>query len=94
MLTLLKTRDESLLFPVEPVATTWDLAFEKVRQANPAAVDLLRLCAFLAPDAIPEEIISGGAPDFGPVLQPVATDSWELDAAIRKLLKFSLVDRE
>jgi hypothetical protein len=91
---LLRTRDEPLVYPVEPVATTWDLAFEKVQQANPAAVDLLQLCAFLAPDAIPEEIISGGAPDLGLVLQPVATDSWALNAAIKELLKFSLVDRD
>ena len=26
------------------------------RQANPAAADLLRLCSFLSPEAIPEEI--------------------------------------
>src|SRR5205814_6116651 len=37
------------------VATTWSLSFEQVEQQNPAAADLLRLCAFLAPDAIPEE---------------------------------------
>ena len=91
---LLQTRDEPLTYPVEPVATTWDLAFEKVEKANPAAVDLLRLCAFLAPDAIPEEIISVGAPDLGPVLQPVAADSYALNEAIGELLKFSLVDRE
>src|SRR6266446_4022795 len=38
----------------ESVATTWSLAFQKVEQSNPAASDLLRLCAFLHPDAIPE----------------------------------------
>jgi hypothetical protein len=31
----------------EPVGTTWSLSFQKVEQANPAAADLLRLCAFL-----------------------------------------------
>jgi hypothetical protein len=31
----------------EPVATTWSLSFEKVEQQNPAAAELLRLCAFL-----------------------------------------------
>ena len=48
----------------EPVATTWSLAFEKVEQANLAAADLLRFCAFLAPDAIPEEIVTQGAADL------------------------------
>jgi tetratricopeptide (TPR) repeat protein len=44
----------------EPVATTWSLAFERVERANPAAADVLRLCAFLSPDAIPEEIVVAG----------------------------------
>jgi len=41
----------------EPVATTWSLSFEKVEQADPTAAELLRFCAFLAPDAIPEELL-------------------------------------
>ena len=90
---LLKIQGESLPYPVESVAATLHLAFEKV-QANPAAVDLLRLCAFLAPDAIPEEIISGGASGLGPVLQSAATDPLKLDAAIKELLKYSLVKRD
>jgi hypothetical protein len=36
----------------QPVATTWSLSFAKVDQANSAAAELLRFCAFLAPDAI------------------------------------------
>ena len=91
---LLKRRSALLPYPVESVAATWNLAVEKVRQINPAAVDLLHLCTFLAPDAIPEEIISEGAPDLGPVFQPVATDPLKLDAAIIELLKYSLIDRD
>ena len=78
----------------EPVATTWSLSFEKIELSNPAAAELLRLCAFLAPDAIPEEIITEGAPDLGPVLQPVAADLFELNAAIEALHKFSLIKRD
>src|SRR5579884_814205 len=44
-----------------PVAATWSLSFQKVEQTSPASTDLLRLCAFLAPDAIPEEIFTEGA---------------------------------
>src|SRR5262249_45113807 len=40
------------------VATTWSLSFQKVEQQCPAAADLLRLYAFLHPDAIPEEMIA------------------------------------
>ena len=77
----------------EPVATTWSLAFEQAGQAHPAAAELLRLCAFLHPDAIPEELISEGAPELGPILQRVGVDPLELDAAIEALRRYSLVRR-
>ena len=54
----------------KPVATTWNISFGKVEQQIPAAADLLRLCAFLAPDAIPEAILTKGAEVLGPVLAP------------------------
>jgi tetratricopeptide (TPR) repeat protein len=44
----------------QSVATTWSLSFEQAAQRNPVAADLLCLCAFLAPDAIPDEIIREG----------------------------------
>ena len=84
------------LVPGHPdsVATTWSLAFEHVEGANPAAIDLMRFCAFLAPDAIPEELISEGAPYLGPVLQPVVADRSKLNAALAELLKYSLIRRD
>jgi tetratricopeptide (TPR) repeat protein len=77
----------------EPVATTWSLSFQKVEQANPAAADLLRLCAFLDPDAIPEDILSEGAAETGPLLQLVATDPFQLNEAIEVLRTYSLIKR-
>jgi len=41
----------------ESVATTWLRSFAKVEQTSPTAAELLRACAFLAPDAIPEELL-------------------------------------
>jgi tetratricopeptide (TPR) repeat protein len=90
---LLKLRGGFVPGHPEAVATTWSLAFASVERANPAAVELLRLCAFLAPDAIPEEILTEGMPDLGPVLQPVAADPFELNLAIGELLKYSLLRR-
>ena len=78
----------------DPVAATWSLSFEKVEKANPAAAELLRFCAFLHPDAIPEEIITKGASELGPVLQPVAEEPIQLNKAIGELLKYSLVRRD
>ncbi len=62
----------------EPVTTTWSLSFQKVEQQNAAAADLLRFCAYLAPDAIPEEIIVTGAEHLGPLLQPLGDDLLDL----------------
>ncbi len=91
---LLKEHGEFVLDHPQPVATTWSLSFEKVEQANAAAAELLRFCAFLAPDAIPEELFSENAAELGPILEQVASDLTILNAAIRELLKYSLVHRD
>lgn len=75
----------------EPVATTWALAFEQVEQGNPMAADLLRLCAFLDPDAIPEEVLLVSIQQLAPVSDTV--DLLQLHEAIGALLRFSLVRR-
>src|SRR5450755_735015 len=77
-----------------PVATTWSLSFAQVEQKSPAAADLLRLCAFLAPDAIPEEIITEGAEHLGPNLAPVGADTYLLHQAVEALRAYSLLSRD
>lgn len=76
------------------VATTILLAVERAEQLHPAAADLLRLCAFFYPEAIPEELLVAGAPHLGPVLGPVAADPAALDLALAALRRFSLVTRQ
>ncbi|GJL67731.1 MAG: hypothetical protein NPIRA06_03660 [Nitrospirales bacterium] len=78
----------------DPVATTWVLSFQKIEQANPAAAELLRFCAFLHPDSIPEELITEGASELGPVLGPVAGNALFFNRAIGEILKFSLIHRD
>jgi len=78
----------------EPVASTWSLSFARVEETNPAAADLLRLCAYLAPDAIPEEILTQGAEHLGAVLGPVASDAFLLGQAIEALRAYSLIGRD
>jgi len=55
------------------VSVTFSLAFKKVAEASAAAADLVRVCAFLAPDAIPEEIFREGAAELGENLAKVET---------------------
>lgn len=76
------------------VASTWSLAFQQVQAANPAAAELLHLCAFLDPDVIPEVILTEGAALLGPVLAPVAADPFNWNEAIQGLRRYSLVNRD
>ena len=76
------------------VASTWSLSFERVEQECPVAAELLRLCAFLDPDAIPEVIITQGSNVLGPVLGSMATDPLLLNEAIQTLRRYSLIKRD
>jgi tetratricopeptide (TPR) repeat protein len=78
----------------DPVATTWVLSFENIEKANLAAAELLRFCAFLYPDGIPEEVFSEGASELGPVLGSVGSDALALNGAISEILKYSLLRRD
>ena len=91
---LLRTRGEFGYDHPKPIATTWSLSFEQVEQQNPAAADLLRLCAFLASDAIPQELLIAGAKELGDVLAPVVADTYLLDMAIATLRAYSLITRD
>src|SRR5581483_902279 len=77
-----------------PVATTWSLSFQRIEEKNPATAELLRLCAFLSPDAIAEEILTAGASVLGSVLALVAADTFLLNQAIEALRAYSLVRRD
>jgi hypothetical protein len=75
----------------QSVVATFALAFEKVREHNEGAADLLRLCAFLQPDTIPEELFLEAAPELGLRLRELASDPLALDEAIATLHAYSLV---
>jgi tetratricopeptide (TPR) repeat protein len=77
----------------ETVATTWDISIQKVEQEKPAAVALLKLCAFLAPDAIEEEMIVKGTKYLGKELSSVVADELLLNEVIEVLRRYSLVKR-
>ncbi len=75
------------------VAATWSLSFQQVEQESAAAADLLRLLAFLYPEAIPEEIIITGAVELGPTLDSIASDPLKVNEVIELLLRYSLIRR-
>jgi tetratricopeptide (TPR) repeat protein len=75
------------------VSITFSLAFEKVLQRNPTAADLIRVCAFLAPDAIPEEIFTAGAAELGENLSSLANKPLDFVKVIAEAGRFSLIYR-
>jgi tetratricopeptide (TPR) repeat protein len=64
-----------------------------VAAASATAADLVRACAFLAPDAIPEEIFSEGGNAFGEPLSTLAESKLALTKAIAEAARFSLISR-
>ena len=75
------------------VTDTFTYSLDKIEKISPTAVELLRFCAFLDPDAIPEELIINGATELGTILPPVASDPFLLDEILVILRKFSFVHR-
>ncbi len=76
------------------VVTTWSLAFQRVQENHPAAADLLRLCAYLAPDVIAEELLTADASVLGPVLALMISDPFQRHQAVEALRTYSLIRRD
>jgi tetratricopeptide (TPR) repeat protein len=75
------------------VATTWQLNLEQL-SGDQAAVGLLRVCAFLAPEAIPPSLLAADPQALPPELAAVVGDELALDQAVAALYRFSLLGRD
>jgi tetratricopeptide (TPR) repeat protein len=73
------------------VATTWSLALARLRETEPAAVDLLTLMSFLAPDDLPQPLLAGHHEQLPEPLTAAAGDPLALSDAVAALRRFSLV---
>jgi tetratricopeptide (TPR) repeat protein/transposase-like protein/transcriptional regulator with XRE-family HTH domain len=75
------------------VATTLVVSVQQIEREHPAAAELLRLCAFLHPEAIPEDLFITGISYLGALLAPVVADPYRFDMALAALRSASLVAR-
>jgi transcriptional regulator with XRE-family HTH domain/Tfp pilus assembly protein PilF len=75
------------------VATAWWPSFQRIAAECPAAADLLRLCAFLAPDDIPIALLQSGAGGLPEDLRSALDDEIALDRVIAALRRHSLGER-
>jgi hypothetical protein len=76
------------------VTVAFFLSFHQVERTEPAAADLLRLCAFFAPEAIPEEYFTWRASSAGPNLDILMKRGFGSAIVLATLLRFSLISHE
>jgi hypothetical protein len=77
-------------YPLSMTAA-WKLSVSTLAQYQPEAVDLLRCCAFLGPEAIPRDLFPRGAHALDPPLGDLLADPIRLARSIRELGRFALV---
>lgn len=90
---LLDRQDTASGHPLS-ASKTFALAFERVEQQNPAAAEILTVCAFLAPDSIPEALFLEGAPQSESTFEALAADPQIFEDALKTLLAYSLLQRD
>lgn len=76
-----------------PVATTLRLSMDKVAAVEPAALELLRLYSFLAPEDIPRTLLDGLTSEhLTDALSELAADKLRLNDAVSALRQYSLIE--
>jgi tetratricopeptide (TPR) repeat protein len=75
------------------VSTVWELSLAKIGESEPAAIDLLRLISFMAPEAIPLRVISQHGWMAAGLLPRAAGNALLLNRTISALRRYSLIDR-
>lgn len=74
-----------------PVAAAWNVAFDELSTRNPAAHQLLQICAFFAPEPISRGIFSGvRGVSVSPELDAALRDPLHLSRAIRDVNRYGL----
>lgn len=74
-----------------PVAAAWNVSLERLRQEHPAALQLLQVCAFFAPEPIPWDWFSAVRNvSVPPALQSALDDPIKLGKAVREIGRYAL----
>src|SRR5208282_4008921 len=75
------------------VATVWSVSIGKLQVIEPAAVQLLELCAWLAPEPIPLDLFTGHCDQLPEPLAITAADPVAFNDAVGVLVDYSLARR-
>ncbi len=76
----------------DTVATTWEIAFDKIQNKSAASADLMRLIAFFAPDDIPRDLIQKGAKHLPKRLSETVKDPLTFNDAVSALMRYSFIE--
>src|SRR6266487_4085585 len=91
---LLKQRGGILQDHPDSVYTTLSLSIGAAVQRDAAVVDLLRVCALLHPDGIPEELFRQGASHLGSALAPACANLLAWNRLLATVSAYSLLYRQ
>jgi hypothetical protein len=100
-LDLLRTRGQDLLDQgtvadrrdKATIATLWDLSLQELTRQEPAAVQLLDMCAYLAPLPIPEDLFTGHPDLLDDPLGAACGDPVRFNAVVGAVVDYSLAKR-
>lgn len=74
-----------------PVAAAWNVSLDQLRNSDPAALQLLQVCAFFAPEPISWRLLSGARNIEGPPeLLEALSDPIRLGRAVRAINQYAL----
>jgi DNA-binding SARP family transcriptional activator len=76
------------------VSTTWALSLERLRDHDPAAVHLVELASFLAPDPIPLQVFTDSPELLEEPLRRAASDPDAMNDVVGSLVALSLARRQ
>jgi tetratricopeptide (TPR) repeat protein len=82
-----RTQDRSL-------DTLWTLSIQRLDEQHPAAAQLLAICAYLAPEAIPLDLFIAAADALPTPLKAAASSAADLSHVVGVLTDYSLVKRD
>jgi len=77
----------------DTIATLWSLSLDQLHAAQPAAVQLLGLCAWLAPEPVPLDLFTDHPEDLPAPLAQVAGDPLVFAETVGALVDYSLARR-
>jgi TIR domain len=77
----------------DTIASLWRISLDRIAAENPAALQLLEICAYLAPEPIPLDLFTAHTGQLPEPLSSAAADTLAFTEAIAVLTDYSLAKR-